>query len=53
MAPAYGAAGSAAQRPINIYLTVQGSVQQEQDLVRGIYNGLRELERSGSVLGGR
>ncbi|HXI19101.1 MAG TPA: NlpC/P60 family protein, partial [Chloroflexota bacterium] len=40
-----------APAPINLTLNVAGSVQTEQDLVRGIYNGLRNLERSGLRLG--
>ncbi|HXI15479.1 MAG TPA: phage tail tape measure protein [Chloroflexota bacterium] len=39
-------------QPIHITLNVAGSVQSEQDLTRSIYNGLRELERSGLRLGG-
>ncbi|HXI15909.1 MAG TPA: M23 family metallopeptidase, partial [Chloroflexota bacterium] len=38
-------------QPITVNVHVAGSVQSEQDLVRGIYNGLRELERSGLRLG--
>ncbi len=44
---------SGAQHPITVNVTVQGSVQSEQDLARSIYNGLRELERSGLTLGSR
>ncbi|HXI16394.1 MAG TPA: phage tail tape measure protein [Chloroflexota bacterium] len=41
-----------AERALTVNVNVEGSVQSEQDLTRSIYNGLRELERSGLRFGG-
>lgn len=50
--PSFGAAGNAGGSVTNVYVTVQGSVKTEQDLVRAIRDGLVAIGRQNITIFG-